>query len=112
VRGIAVKKDGKATETVNFTSGELVLHVTADGKTTSARVYIQNSDTGKEVDRDRLGKGGGHYANPETFHLPPGSYDIKIKPLEKEISEFWKQNVMVTAGERTQTTVDITKQNR
>ncbi len=50
--------------------------------------------------------------SPETFHLPPGSYDIKIKPMEKEIPEFWKQNVMITAGERTQTTVDITNQNR
>jgi bifunctional DNA-binding transcriptional regulator/antitoxin component of YhaV-PrlF toxin-antitoxin module/DNA-binding protein YbaB len=106
-KGLEVEA-GRETETaVDFSSGTLTVHVTANGDTEPARVYLYKAGTKDEVDRDTLGSGGGHYANPESFRLPPGSYDLKVRPKRIAAPEKWREGLEVEAGRETETAVDF-----
>jgi Ca-activated chloride channel family protein len=106
-RGVEVRAEEPAEVAVDFSSGTLTVHVTANGDTEPARVYLYKAGTKDEVDRDTLGSGGGHYANPESFRLPPGSYDLKVRPEKIAAPAKWRKGLEVEAGQETETAVDF-----
>ena len=64
------------TETVDEPEGNFFVYTTKNGEAVDAWVRAKDTSTKKDIDGART------YRDTASIHLPPGKYEIEIKPLE------------------------------
>lgn len=95
LKGLEIVEGDLLEETVDFSVGELVMRITANGEPLEARTYAHNQDSGREVARQRTdGEGLAGY------EIPPGTYRVTIRPDGISAPERQLEDIVVTAGER------------
>lgn len=88
--------EGQALEkTVDFSAGELVLRITANGEPLKARTYAHDQESGREVARQRTNREG-----LAGYEIPPGTYRVTIRPDGISAPERQLEDIVVAAGER------------
>jgi len=100
---LVIPEEGEITREVDFSDGQLILRVTANGEPLKARSYVHDADTEKEADRHRTNQAG-----EARYRLGPGTYRILVRPDGIDAPERTVDDVTIAAGETVTRTVDYT----
>ncbi|WP_440997580.1 VWA domain-containing protein [Arhodomonas sp. SL1] len=100
--GITVPKEGEIERTVDFSAGVLELIVTANGEPSAARTYVYKAGSDNEVTREHTGEDG-----QARYNLPPGQYDINVRPEDVAAPDRRLTGVSVAAGETLRESADF-----
>ncbi len=101
--GITIPAEGEIERRVDFSSGQLEVHVTANGEPIRARTYVNHADSGDEAARARADENG-----PARYNLPSGGYRIHITPDGVAAPKQVIEGVAIAAGETVRRTLDFT----
>ncbi|MDZ7840417.1 MAG: vWA domain-containing protein [Gammaproteobacteria bacterium] len=100
--GLSVAAGQTTRESVDFSSGELVVTVTTNGEPLDARTYVHDVDSGKEADRGSTGSDG-----TISYTLPPGTYQVSIRPRGIAAPDRLIERVVVEPGELAEHSLEI-----
>ena len=99
---VTVPPEGEVERRVDFSSGELEVHITANGEPIRARTYVYHAGTDDEAARARADGSG-----PARYTLPAGDYRIHITPDGIAAPKQVIEDVTVTVGETVVETLDF-----
>ena len=100
--GVTIPKEGEIERTVDFSAGVLQLTVTANGEPIAARTYVYDTGSDNEVAREHTDEDG-----QARFNLPPGQYDINVRPEDVAAPDRRLTDVGVAAGETRRESADF-----
>jgi len=100
--GLTVTPGDTTRESVDFSSGSLAVTVTTNGEPLDARTYVHHIETGKEADRGGTGGDG-----TVAYTLPPGTYNVTIRPEGIAAPDRVIEDVLVEPGETATRSLDI-----
>jgi Ca-activated chloride channel family protein len=104
--GVVIAKGATVEKLVDFSTGEVAVHVLRNGELSDATIYIYQPGTRTPV------MGGRSYraasSNPKVFEISPGAYDIQVGSVEIEgVDPRRFEKVEVKAGERVERKVEF-----
>jgi hypothetical protein len=100
--GLTVAAGETTRESVDFSSGTLKITVTTNGEPLDARTYVHDAESGKEADRGSTGGDG-----VVGYTLPPGTYEVTIRPQDIAAPDQLIEDVVVEPGETTDRSLEI-----
>ena len=102
VEDVSVSANETTRVSTDFSSGKVHATITTNGEPLSARTYLIDAETDKEVDRGSTnGQGLVRYA------VPVGTYYLRVRPKGIEAPDQYIEDVTVRAGETTEQRLDL-----
>lgn len=101
-KNLEVTEGDVLEKTVDFSAGELLLKITANGVPLKARTYVHDQTSGKEAARQRTSREG-----LAGYEIPPGTYRVTVRPDGISAPKRVLDDVTVSAEERSNARIDF-----